>query len=165
MPKSKVINRKKLVAFVLPIIRKEKLPDIVNIIFQWPRDRQEVMDLTQKQFSDLMNGLSIVSTIRTVQPNILPHCLHYEYEVCKRHSTLEAYFAWVKAQDPLQIGSKKTREGLVYSLNQEKQLRMPWPNLGQRGLTLMLQRIHPHLIRKRLLTRQHMLTLDITVDH
>ena len=26
MPKSKAINRKKLVAFVLPIIRKEKLP-------------------------------------------------------------------------------------------------------------------------------------------
>jgi len=26
MPKPKAINRKKLVAFVLPIIRKEKLP-------------------------------------------------------------------------------------------------------------------------------------------
>ena len=34
-----------------------------NGVFQWPRDRQEFMDLTQKQFSDLMNGLSIVSTI------------------------------------------------------------------------------------------------------
>ena len=42
-----------------------------NGVFQWPRDRQEVMDLTQKQFSDLMNGLSIVSTIRTAQPKYL----------------------------------------------------------------------------------------------
>ena len=37
-----------------------------NGVFQWPRDRQEVMDLTQKQFSDLMNGLSIVA--QGVQP-------------------------------------------------------------------------------------------------
>ena len=29
----------------------------------------------------------------------------------------------------------------------------------------MLQCIHPHLICKRLLARQHMLALDITVDH
>ena len=37
---------------------------------------------------------------------------------------VEAYFAWVKEQNPLQIGSKKTCDGLAYSLNQEKQLRM-----------------------------------------
>ena len=36
---------------------------------------------------------------------------------------VEAYFAWVKAQNPLLITSKKTRDGLAYSLNQEKQLR------------------------------------------
>lgn len=42
-----------------------------NGVFQWPRDRQEVMDLTQKQFSDLINGLSIVSTIRTAHPKYL----------------------------------------------------------------------------------------------
>ncbi len=42
-----------------------------NGVFQWPRDRQEVTDLTQKQFSDLMNGLSIVSTIQTAQPKYL----------------------------------------------------------------------------------------------
>ena len=43
--------------FVLPSKR------LLNGVFQWPRDRQEVMDLTQKRFSDLMKGLSIVSTI------------------------------------------------------------------------------------------------------
>lgn len=37
---------------------------------------------------------------------------------------VEAYFAWVKEQNPLQIGSKKTCDGLAYSLNQEKQLKM-----------------------------------------
>lgn len=37
---------------------------------------------------------------------------------------VEAYLTWAKAQDPLQIVSKKTRDGLAYSLNQEKQLRM-----------------------------------------
>ena len=42
-----------------------------NGVFQWPRDRQEVTDLTQKQFSNLMNGLSIVSTIQTAQPKYL----------------------------------------------------------------------------------------------
>lgn len=37
---------------------------------------------------------------------------------------VEAYFTWVKAQNPMLIGSKRTRDGLAYSLNQEKQLRM-----------------------------------------
>ena len=36
---------------------------------------------------------------------------------------VEAYFAWVHEQDPACILSEKTREGLKYSLNQEKYLR------------------------------------------
>ena len=37
---------------------------------------------------------------------------------------VEAYFTWVKEQNLLQIGSKKTCDGLAYSLNQEKHLKM-----------------------------------------
>ena len=37
---------------------------------------------------------------------------------------VEAYFAWVHEQDPATILSEKTREGLKYSLNQEKYLRV-----------------------------------------
>lgn len=36
--------------------------------FQWPRNQQEVSQITQEQFQYLMSGLSIVSTIRTVHP-------------------------------------------------------------------------------------------------
>ena len=36
---------------------------------------------------------------------------------------VEAYFAWVKEQNPSTILSEKTRDGLEYSLNNEKQLR------------------------------------------
>ena len=35
-------------------------------VFQWPRDGQEVMDLTQKQFSDLMNVLSAQYELRSL---------------------------------------------------------------------------------------------------
>ena len=37
---------------------------------------------------------------------------------------VEAYFAWVKEQDPATILSEKTRDGLKYSLNQEKYLKV-----------------------------------------
>ena len=37
---------------------------------------------------------------------------------------VEAYFAWVHEQDPATILSEKTRDGLRYSLNQEKYLRV-----------------------------------------
>lgn len=37
---------------------------------------------------------------------------------------VEAYFAWVHEQDPACILSEKTREGLKYSLNQEKYLKV-----------------------------------------
>ena len=37
---------------------------------------------------------------------------------------VEAYFAWVYEQDPACILSEKTREGLKYSLNQEKYLKV-----------------------------------------
>ena len=36
---------------------------------------------------------------------------------------VEAYFAWVKAQNPLTILSEKTRDGLSYSINHERQLK------------------------------------------
>ena len=36
---------------------------------------------------------------------------------------VEAYFAWVHEQDPTTIFSQKTRDGLNYSINQEKYLR------------------------------------------
>ena len=36
---------------------------------------------------------------------------------------VEAYFAWVKAQNPLAILSEKTRDGLSYSINHERQLK------------------------------------------
>ena len=35
---------------------------------------------------------------------------------------MEAYFAWVREQEPATILSEKTRDGLKYSLNQEKYL-------------------------------------------
>lgn len=46
MPKSKAINRKKLVAFALPIIRKEKLPmseelEKLNLLIERWRETQE----------------------------------------------------------------------------------------------------------------------------
>ena len=37
---------------------------------------------------------------------------------------LEAYFAWVREQEPATVLSEKTRDGLKYSLNQEKYLRV-----------------------------------------
>ena len=36
---------------------------------------------------------------------------------------MEAYFAWVKAQNPLTILSEKTRDGLSYSIKHERQLK------------------------------------------
>ena len=37
---------------------------------------------------------------------------------------VEAYFAWVREQEPAMILSEKTRDGLKYSLNQEKYLKV-----------------------------------------
>ena len=37
---------------------------------------------------------------------------------------VEAYFAWVHEQDPATILSQKTRDGLNYSINQEKYLKV-----------------------------------------
>ena len=36
--------------------------------FQWPRTQQEAASITEEQLHMLLSGLSIVSTIRTVQP-------------------------------------------------------------------------------------------------
>ena len=40
--------------------------------YQWPRTRNEVMDMTQEQFDWLMSGQSITPSIRKVVPE---HCL------------------------------------------------------------------------------------------
>ena len=37
---------------------------------------------------------------------------------------VEAYFAWIREQEPATILSEKTRDGLKYSLNQEKYLKV-----------------------------------------
>ena len=37
---------------------------------------------------------------------------------------MEAYFVWVREQEPATILSEKTGDGLKYSLNQEKYLRI-----------------------------------------
>ena len=37
---------------------------------------------------------------------------------------VDAFFQWVKSQDPNTIGSEKTREGLQYCINQEQYLRV-----------------------------------------
>ena len=37
---------------------------------------------------------------------------------------VEAYFAWVREQDPATILSENTRNGLIYSLNQEEYLKI-----------------------------------------
>ena len=37
---------------------------------------------------------------------------------------VEAYFAWVREQDPATILSENTRNGLIYSLNQEEYLKV-----------------------------------------
>lgn len=39
--------------------------------FQWPRTKQEAMELTPEQYRNLLSGLSIVSTIRKTAPTIL----------------------------------------------------------------------------------------------
>lgn len=39
--------------------------------FQWPRTKQEAMELTPEQYRNLLSGLSIVSTIRKTTPTIL----------------------------------------------------------------------------------------------
>ena len=39
--------------------------------FQWPRNRQEAMSITQEQFDWLMKGMTIVSTIRETKPGNL----------------------------------------------------------------------------------------------
>lgn len=39
--------------------------------FNWPRNRQEAMNITQEQFDWLMKGMTIVSTIRETTPNRL----------------------------------------------------------------------------------------------
>ena len=40
--------------------------------YQWPRTRDEVMDMTQEQFDWLMSGQSITPSIRKAVPE---HCL------------------------------------------------------------------------------------------
>ena len=47
----------------------------------------------------------------------------YKYHQEKVLPLVEAYFAWVKEQNPVAILSEKTRDGLEYSQNNEKQLR------------------------------------------
>ena len=47
----------------------------------------------------------------------------YKYRQEKVLPLVEAYFAWIKEQNPSTILSEKTRDGLEYSLNNEKQLR------------------------------------------
>ena len=39
--------------------------------FQWPRTPQEAMEITQEQFDWLMNGMTVVSTIREAKPTRL----------------------------------------------------------------------------------------------
>lgn len=39
--------------------------------FQWPRTPQEAMCITQEQFDWLMNGMTVVSTIRETKPKRL----------------------------------------------------------------------------------------------
>ena len=39
--------------------------------YQWPRSRQEAMTLSQEQFDRLMEGLTVVSTIRQIKPERL----------------------------------------------------------------------------------------------
>ena len=39
--------------------------------FQWPRNKQEAMALTQEQFDWLMQGMTVVSTIRQTKPERL----------------------------------------------------------------------------------------------
>jgi transposase len=39
--------------------------------FQWPRNQQEAMSITQEQFDWLMRGMGIVSTIRETKPKRL----------------------------------------------------------------------------------------------
>ena len=54
--------------------------------------------------------------------------LSAEERQTRRHEEVlplvEAYFAWVHEQDPATILSEKTKDGLKYSLNQEKYLRV-----------------------------------------
>ena len=40
--------------------------------YQWPRTKEEVMDMTQEQFDWLMSGQSIIPSIRKTTPE---HCL------------------------------------------------------------------------------------------
>ncbi len=47
----------------------------------------------------------------------------YNYRQEKVLPLVEAYFAWVKAQNPVTILSEKTRDGLSYSINHERQLK------------------------------------------
>lgn len=37
---------------------------------------------------------------------------------------VEAYFAWIHEQDPVLVSNEKTRDGIRYSMNQEKYLRV-----------------------------------------
>ena len=39
--------------------------------FRWPRTQEEAMAITQEQFDLLMQGMTIVSTIRQVNPKRL----------------------------------------------------------------------------------------------
>ena len=39
--------------------------------FRWPRNKQEAMEITQEQFDWLMQGMTIVSTIRQTSPKRL----------------------------------------------------------------------------------------------
>lgn len=39
--------------------------------FRWPRNKQEAMEITQEQFDWLMQGMTIVSTIRQTNPKQL----------------------------------------------------------------------------------------------
>ena len=39
--------------------------------FRWPRNKQEAMEITQEQFDWLMQGVTIVSTIRQTSPKRL----------------------------------------------------------------------------------------------
>ena len=83
-----------------------------------PEKKHAKDTLAHKALIKIGNIYNAENNARSMSPDE-----RYKYHQEKVLPLVEAYFAWVKEQNPAAILSEKTRDGLEYSQNNEKQLR------------------------------------------
>ena len=109
-------------------------PDI-RAAFCWAHARRDYADALKALKGDAKDlahetiahkALTQISAIYKAESELKNASI--EERQIRRHKEVlplvEAYFAWVREQEPATVLSEKTRDGLKYSLNQEKYLRV-----------------------------------------